>query len=314
MPLLADISVPGSRRNAGRARRPHQHHAGVLLGKRILEGHARQDQHGRDQRPVGERRDAVGGQLVGQGHAADPGDRRHRRARAHVHLEDLDRLAAAVVGGVDGVAAGRAGPQAQAMQQRLLRVERARACGEPGLVVRQRWRGPAPNTFCTVLARVSTRCRPLPGAMPLASIHCEFGTSTRSSPFCTPQMNDSPPDGAQDGCWAALRASRSRHAGDHEQPSQSLALHRVSFCREATNAENPARNSRSCCLHRVVLDARRSRRTRRRRAIPAGARLSRAPCPACAAPEATRLWASTVPKPPGDAPMSAHRSCARRPA
>src|ERR1700751_4197875 len=51
--------------------------------------------------------------------------------------------------------------------------------------------------FVTVFAVVSTRCNPLPGAIPLASIQRELGITTRSSGFCTPQMKLSPPDGEQ---------------------------------------------------------------------------------------------------------------------
>src|SRR5262245_13934551 len=67
---------------------------------------------------------------------------------------------------------------------------------------------PAAYRFFTVFACVSTRCSPLPGAMPLASIHRVFGTTTRSSGLATPQMNVSPPDGAQLAfCCAAVRCA-----------------------------------------------------------------------------------------------------------
>ncbi len=53
--------------------------------------------------------------------------------------------------------------------------------------------------------------------MPLAIIQRVFGTITRSSGFCTPQMNVSPPDGAHADVWAAsieseLHRSRKRSA------------------------------------------------------------------------------------------------------
>src|SRR4029453_2705505 len=56
--------------------------------------------------------------------------------------------------------------------------------------------------FRTVFVRVSTRCSPLPGAIPLASNQRVFGTRTRSSGFWMPQMNVSPPEGVHSADWA----------------------------------------------------------------------------------------------------------------
>jgi hypothetical protein len=49
-------------------------------------------------------------------------------------------------------------------------------------------------------------CRPLPGAMPLATIQRLLGTTTRSSAFWTPQTKFSPPDGVHAGACALIGA------------------------------------------------------------------------------------------------------------
>ena len=87
----------------------------------------RRDQHGRDQRAVAECGDAVEGHLARCEHAADP--RGGRRRTARIELEYFDGLAAAVIRRVYGVAASRRWTNAEAVEQRLLRIEGAWAHG-----------------------------------------------------------------------------------------------------------------------------------------------------------------------------------------
>ena len=205
MPLLADSSVPGSTWNV---LSPGFHASTtpvLLLRERILEGLAGKNQHGRDERAVGECSDAVERHVVRRHDAADPGSRGCGAAR--VELEYLHRLAAAVVRRVDGVAAVARCAQAQAMQHRLFGIERtgtARVFRLVGARVRGAGRrtGSAPSS--PGCPRCEGRCR-APCRWPPSS-DCS-GRRTRSSAFWTPQTKLSPPDGAHPDAGACAAAT-----------------------------------------------------------------------------------------------------------
>ncbi len=113
------------------------------------------------------------------------------------------------------------------MQHHLLGIERRRtvrvrrAVGRVAAV-------PAAYNFRSVLACVSTACRPLPGAMPLAINQRVFGTSTRSSPFWMPHTNDRPPDGVHGaGGGVCAAAPNGAAISRRDRGGQDALLHRL---------------------------------------------------------------------------------------
>ena len=107
MPLFAGSSVP---RTSSKPGLPGDHSntapVGLRVDDRIRERRAGHEQHGRDDRAVGERRDAVGGEPFGHRHAAAP--RQRRPSARRVDVEHLDRFARAVAYDVEPRAAGPA--------------------------------------------------------------------------------------------------------------------------------------------------------------------------------------------------------------
>ena len=115
-------------------RGPLHHDARDALREGVLEGLVGRNQHGCDQRAVAEGGDAVERHLASaRTHpipvavGAASAESGAQGPSVAFQLEYLDRLAAAVVRRVHGVAATRGGSKAQSMQQCLLRIERARA-------------------------------------------------------------------------------------------------------------------------------------------------------------------------------------------
>ena len=88
----------------------------------ILERFARQDEDGRDQGAVGECGHAVRWHVLWHRYASHPVGGRCGAAR--VDLEHFNRFTTAMVRGVNGVAPALRRPEAQAMQDRQLGVER----------------------------------------------------------------------------------------------------------------------------------------------------------------------------------------------
>src|SRR3569623_1253965 len=98
----------------------------------------------------------------------------------------------------------------------------------------------------TVLPRVSTRWRPLPGFIPLASIHSLFGTRPTSSGFSTLQMMLSPPDGAQESGSEPVCAD-----SDESDPQPTTATPSRALIRRMNTRFNCPALSYFPCLRRL---------------------------------------------------------------